>query len=108
MRYFEDIYIAAHTDLLCFLKYLVHHYMNAAAAAKSLQSCPTLCDPIDGMLLLLSRFSHVQLCATPEMAALQAPLSMGFSKQEYWSGVPLPSLHRQHSEVQFIYPVPSK
>ena len=48
MRYFEDIYIAAHTDLLCFLKYLVHHYMNAAAAAKSLQSCPTLCDPIDG------------------------------------------------------------
>ena len=60
MRYFEDIYIATHTDLLCFLKYLVHHYMNAAAAAKLLQSCPTLCDPIDGMLLLLSRFSHVQ------------------------------------------------
>lgn len=29
MRYFEDIYIAAHTDLLCFLKYLVHHYMNS-------------------------------------------------------------------------------
>ena len=48
MRYFEDIYIAAHTDLLCFLKYLVHYYMNAAAAAKSLQSCPTLCHPRDG------------------------------------------------------------
>ena len=48
MRYFEDIYIATHTDLLCFLKYLVHHYMNAAAAAKLLQSCPTLCDPRDG------------------------------------------------------------
>ena len=45
--------------------------INKAAAAKSLQSCPTLCDPIDG--------SH------------QAPLSLGFSRQEYWSGLPLPS-----------------
>ena len=44
----------------------------AAAAAKSLQSCPTLCDPIDG--------SH------------QAPLSLGFSRQEHWSGLPFPSL----------------
>ena len=43
------------------------------------------------MLLLLSRFSHVRLCATPWTAAYQAPLSMGFSRQEYWSGVPLPS-----------------
>ena len=42
-------------------------------------------------LLLLSRFSRVQLCATPETAAYQAPLSLGFSRQEYWSGVPLPS-----------------
>ena len=42
----------------------------AAAAAKSLQSCPTLCDPI---------------------AAHQAPLSLGFSRQEYWSGLPFPS-----------------
>ena len=42
-------------------------------------------------LLLLSRFSRVRLCVTPEMAAHQAPLSMGFSRQEYWSGVPLPS-----------------
>ena len=41
------------------------------------------------MLLLLSHFSHVQLCATPEMAAHQAPPSMGFSMQEYWSGVPV-------------------
>ena len=47
------------------------HINIAAAAAKSLQSCPTLCDPIDG--------SH------------QAPPSLGFSRQEYWSGVPLPS-----------------
>ena len=43
----------------------------AAAAAKSLQSCPTLCDPIDG--------TH------------QAPLSLGFSRQEHWSGLPFPS-----------------
>ena len=44
------------------------------------------------LLLLLSRFSRVQLCATPWTAAHQAPPSMGFSRQEYWSGVPLPSL----------------
>ena len=37
-------------------------------------------------------FSRVQPCATPETAAQQAPLSMGFSRREYWSGVPLPSL----------------
>ena len=43
------------------------------------------------LLLLLSRFSCVQLCATPEMAAHQAPPSLGFSKQEHWSGVPFPS-----------------
>ena len=41
--------------------------------------------------LLLSHFSCVQLCATPQTAAHQAPLSLGFSRQEYWSGVPLPS-----------------
>ena len=40
------------------------------------------------LLLLLSRFSRVQLCATPWTAACQAPLSMGFSRQEYWSGLP--------------------
>ena len=43
------------------------------------------------LLLLLSRFSRVWLCATPWTAAHQAPPSMGFSRQEYWSGVPLPS-----------------
>ena len=41
------------------------------------------------LLLLLSRFSRVLLCATPWTAVHQAPLSMGFSRQEYWSGVPL-------------------
>ena len=43
------------------------------------------------MLLLLSSFSHVRLCATPKMAAHQAPLSTEFSRQEYWSGLPCPS-----------------
>ena len=89
-------------------------------AAKSLQSCPTLCDPIDGSLpgsaipgILQARtlewvaisfsnawkwkvkvksLSHVWLLATPWTAAYQAPPSMGFSRQEYWSGLPLPSL----------------
>ena len=39
---------------------------------------------------VLSRFSHVQLFATPWIVARQAPLSMGFSRQEYWSGLPCP------------------
>ena len=42
-------------------------------------------------MLLLSRFTHVQLCATPWMAAHQAPPSLGFSRQEHWSGLPFPS-----------------
>ena len=89
---------------------------SAAAAAKSLQSCLTLGDPIDGsppgsrswdspgkntgvgchvllqcMKVKMKSFSHVQLLATPWSAAYQAP-PMGFSRQEYWSGVPLSSL----------------
>ena len=47
--------------------------------------------PFPLLLLLLSRFSCVRLCATPETASHQAPQSMGFSRQEYWNGVPLPS-----------------
>ena len=95
--------------------------MPAAAAAKSLQSCPTLCDPRDGSPpdspvpgILQARtlewiaisfsnawkwkvkeksLSRVRLLATPQTAAYKAPPSMGFARQEYWSGVPLPSLH---------------
>ena len=91
----------------------------AAAAAKSLQSCPTLCDPIDGSPpgypvpgILQTRtlewvaisfsnawkwkvkaksLSRVWILATSWTAAFQGPPSMGFSRQEYWSGVPLPS-----------------
>ena len=95
-------------------------YIAAAAAAKSLQSCPTLCDPTDGsppgspvLGILQARtlewvaisfsnackwkvkvklLSRVLLLATPWTAAYQAPPPMEFSRQEYWSGVPLPSL----------------
>ena len=91
----------------------------AAAAAKSLQSCPTLCDPRDGsppgfpiLGILQARalewvaisfsnawkwkvkvklLSRVQLLATPWTAACQALPFMGFARQEYWSGLPLPS-----------------
>ena len=50
--------------------------------------------------MLLSRFSRVQLCATPQMAAHQAPPSLGFSRQEHWSGLPFPSpMHESESKV---------
>ena len=97
----------------------------AAAAAKSLQSCPTLSDPIDGSppgspvpgilqartlewvaisssnawkwKVKVKSLSRVRLLATPWTAAHQDPLSMGFARQEYWSGVPLPSLSSCHT-----------
>ena len=47
--------------------------------------------PVLLLLLLLSRFSHVRLCATPQTAAHQAPPPLGFSRQEHWSGLPFPS-----------------
>ena len=93
--------------------------LTTATAAKSLQSCPTLCDPIDGSppgspvpgilqartlewvaisfsnawkwKVKVKSLSRVRLSATPWTAAHQAPPSMGFSRQEYWSGVPSPS-----------------
>ena len=51
------------------------------------------------LLLLLSRFSRVQLCATLWTAAHQAPLSMGFSRQEYWSGLPFSSPKLRIEEI---------
>ena len=60
---------------------------HTAAAAASLQSWPTLCDPIDGVLSLSS---CVRLFVTQWTVAHQAPLSMGFSRQEDWSGLPCP------------------
>ena len=101
------------------------------AAAKSLQSCPTLCDPIDGSppgslvpgilqartlewvaisfsnawkwKVKVKSFSRVWLLATPWTAAHQAPPSMGFSRQEYWSGVPLPSPFSMYKHWLFLY-----
>ena len=51
------------------------------------------------LLLLLSHFSHVRLCATPETAALQAPQSLGFSRQEHWGRLPFPSPFIIHSSL---------
>jgi len=52
------------------------------------------------LLLLLSRFSRVRLCATPYTIAHQAPPSLGFSRQEYWSGLPFPfPMHESESEI---------
>ena len=52
------------------------------------------------LLLLSHHLSRVRLCATPEMAAPQAPPSLGFSRQEHWGGLPFPSLmHESESEV---------
>ena len=58
-----------------------------AIAVKYICSCMYMCTCV------LCHFSHVQLFVTPCTAAYQAPPSMGFSRQEYWSGVPLPSLY---------------
>ena len=55
------------------------------------------------LLLLLSCFSRVRLCATPETAAHQAPPSLGFSRQEHWSGLPFPSPMHE-SEVAQLCP----
>src|SRR5574337_795595 len=52
------------------------------------------------LLLLLSCFSHVRLCVTPETAAHQAPLSLGFSRQEHWSGLPFSSPVAIHIHCQ--------
>ena len=99
----------------------------AATAAKSLQSCPTLCNPIDGSpwgspvpgilqartlewvaiafsnagkwKVKVKSLSLVWLLATPWTVAHQASPSMGFSRQGYWSGVPLPSLNIRHINV---------
>ena len=103
------------TDKIPFLS-CVYCFFMAASVAKSLQSCPTLCDPIDGSppaspipgilqartlewvvisfsnawkwKVKVKSLSCVRLLATPWTAAHQAPPSMGFSRQEYWSGVP--------------------
>ena len=103
-------------------------YITTATAAKSLQSCLTLCNPMDGSppgspvpgilqartlewvaisfsnawnwTVKVKSLSRVWLLATSWTAAYQAPPSMGFSRQEYWSGVPSPSLIYYHINYQ--------
>ena len=118
------IYTVQHNESAIHIHMTLHFWdfltiLVTAAAAKSLQSCPTLCDPTDGSppgspvpgilqartlewvaisfsnawmwKVKVKSFSCVWLLATPWTAAYQAPPSMGFSRQKYWSGVPLPS-----------------
>ena len=60
------------------------------------------------LLLMLSRFSPVQLCATPYLAAHQAPPSLGFSRQKHWSGLPFPSpMHESESENEVAQSCPT-
>ena len=125
---FQWATVAANTIIPCIYNifiykclYKIYIFTYAAAAAKSLQSCLTLCDLIDGSppgspvpgilqartlervaisssnawkwKVKVKSLSRVQLLATPWTAAYQAPPSMGFSRQEYWGGLPLPSLN---------------
>ena len=61
-----------------------------------------------GLLLLLSRFSHVRLCVTPETAAHQAPPSLGFSRKEHWIGLPFPSpMHESENEREVTQSCPT-
>ena len=111
------------------LEWVAISFSNACMHAKSLQSCPTLWDPTDGSppgfpvpgilqarivewvaisfsnawkwKVKVKSLSCVRLPATPWTAVDQAPLSMGFSRQEYWSGVPLPSLPGYSSALIF-------
>ena len=59
------------------------------------------------LLLLLSRFSHVRLCATPKTAAHQAPPTLRFSRQEHWSGLPFPSPTHESEEWKWSHSVVS-
>ena len=105
----------------------------AAAATKSLRSCPTLCNPTDGSPpgspvpgilqartlewvaisfsnawkwnMKVKSLSRVRLFETPWTAAYQSPLYMGFSRQEYWSRLPLPSSANAHiSTLDSLFP----
>ena len=114
----------------CFIPQKVHLKCQVAAAVKSLQSCLTLCDPIAGsppgspvpgilqariLEWVVISFSNawkwkvkekslslVWLLATPWTTAYQAPPSMGFSRQEHWSGLPLPSPMTFYSSAKWF------
>ena len=59
-----------------------------------------ICFILPLLLPLLSHFSRVRLCATPQMAAHQAPPSLGFSRQERWSGLPFPSIMHESEKLK--------
>ena len=75
---------------------------------QSLHSLPYVSYAQPLLLLMVSRFSHVQVCATPQMAAHQAPPSLGFSRQEHWSGLPFPSpMHKVKRESEVTRSCPT-
>ena len=80
-----------------FTLYLIPSFFKQRGKSSHIRYCQEVSIKL---LLLLSRFSHVQLRAIPWTAAHQAPLSTGFSRQEYWSGFPCPS-----PLLNCIYPV---
>ena len=74
-----------------------------ADSCQKLAEKPETDSSSEPLLLLLSHFSRVWLCATPWTAAYQAPPSMGFSRQEYWSGVLLSSLKCLHNSFKWYF-----
>ena len=66
-----------------------------------------VCHLLGLLVLLLSRFSRVQLCSTPWTAAHQAPPSLGFSRQEHWSGLPVPSPMHESEKWKWSHSVVS-
>ena len=116
------------------LEWVAISFSSACKHAKSLQSCPTLCDPIDGSppgspipgilqartlewvaisfsgawkwKVKVKTLSRIWLLATPWTTAHQAPPSMGFSRQEYWSGLPLPSPISHNSRIKILFKFP--
>ena len=137
MYFKESVQFHPNSEINWCKVFLIFLYCSpaAAAAAKSLQSCPTLCDPIDGRppgssvpgilqartlewvaisfsnawkwKVKVKSLSRVWLLATPWTALHQAPPSMGFSRQEYWSGVPFdcsPIISQISSDVTCLIP----
>ena len=88
----------SHEDLFLYSSfvYSCHLFLISSASVRSIPFLSFM-EPIFAwnvpllLLLLLSRFSRVRLCATPETAAHQAPVPLGFFRQEHWIGLPFPS-----------------
>ena len=86
----------------------VHRVGDAIQPSHPLSSpSPPAPNPSQLLLQLLSRLSHVWLCATPYTAAHQAPPSLGFSRQEHWSGLPFPSPMHESEKWKWSHSVVS-